>query len=282
MIDPKRLATTLARADRLVVLEDEFDDAPVLYETTDRRDIDPLLAVLRFSPLEAEFSVVLGCGEPVIDLYGDGARIARIYVYGGVDADISVRDTETEIVDVRAWLDWFDARGIRGPREEYEETLTRKRESEERYARWRAALSEDIRKAWAKVDPEEGEMKARVAFRAALSETLPDPRTRIQRLMELYGYESYGWFLIPSYEFHAGQLLDEFDVDTLVDALEPASAPPARLAGAARLFCGWRLDEARLPHLARLPPAYKAALWAQVKNDPDENKVAIARHYLGA
>ena len=113
------LDAKMAVADQIIVLELPVPNSKVLFSSTDRKDLDALMAaahIVEGAPYE-----YCGClGSPVIRLYRKGTLLVEFSNQGGTLIRCSLWASDAPVKDREAWLRWFDDRGMTKPRQEYQ------------------------------------------------------------------------------------------------------------------------------------------------------------------
>jgi hypothetical protein len=118
---PEDLAELIDRAEKLVVLQEPFDGAEVLFESSERSDLDALKSSLRVERPQPNHYVHCKCdGTPAILFYANGQVIGQLTNHHAKFVRCSLWKSDAYLLDAEAFLKWFDERNILGPRREYE------------------------------------------------------------------------------------------------------------------------------------------------------------------
>lgn len=265
----------LARADRIVVTESPTADARILFDSTEKRDLEDLRTSLHLET-PAELSHCMCIGTPALHVYERGATVLQLTNHHGLAVRCSLWTSDVPIADTEKWLSWFDERGIRGPRREFEH-MTRQHAHEQRaWNDWVSAMPAPLRTVWDDALGQFGSVDV-APLRAALERDIPDERGRILALLEWFGWGAGSWSGYPSYESAAEELLLGYSTVSLAKTLESTKLSPAQREGAARLFAGWSFSQQRPRGMNEVPDALKKMLWAHVSAMEDEDKIARAR-----
>lgn len=237
-VDIAGLKAEIARADTITVTPDPYS-AMVLYRSADRKDIAGFAEALQLAQPEPGTGFHCMCvGSPAIRLYRGETELVLITNHHGKSVRASLWSSDVMLQDVERWLQWFDERGIAGPRREAEEAAERAKRSEMAYSRWLTAMPSCLRPFW-RPDINWGRPQDAEPLRKALSEAISDPRERAQALFAWYGSGMGPWSGFPAYEEGAENLLLDLSVPVLIAAAEDPALTGAQLEGAARLFGGW-------------------------------------------
>ena len=89
----------------------------------------------------------------------------------------------------------------------------------------------------------------------SLSAAYPEPQARILALFRWFGRGAGPWTGFPVYEQLAEQILLQFPVEELIDALQDAPLSEEHLEGAARFFAGWAFANRASGEGVQLPPS---------------------------
>jgi hypothetical protein len=116
-IRPEELAELIDRADTVLVINVPFSDA-ILYQSSERRDLDALKAASRVVPTSAGYCMCFG--EPAIELRAKGEVIGHFTNHHGDTLRYKRWNSDAPVADPEAFVRWFEERGIKGPRREWE------------------------------------------------------------------------------------------------------------------------------------------------------------------
>lgn len=120
-VKPKQLYQLIEGADRLIVKDSPLQDAKVLFESTDRKDLDALKRSLVIEKPK-EWFYCMCIGTPAIYLYRGDKELGLLTNHHGISVRLSLWSSDAPVMDTEKWLVWFDERSIPGPRKEVEET----------------------------------------------------------------------------------------------------------------------------------------------------------------
>jgi hypothetical protein len=273
-VEPEKLREVLGEADRMVVSEGPRPNSPILFTSTEAKDIAEFNDALTVIPPDG-LSHCMCDGTPAVRLYRGDTELALVTNHHGHAVRCSLWDSDAELVDCEKWLRWFDERNLPQPRKEVEAAKVRAEESRARYTRWLSAMPTCVRAAWeqAKHDPMGPECHH---FRQPLADGFPNVR---QRIRVLYGWNGSGagpWSGYPAYESIAEELLLDFPTPDLVAAAQMDDLTDAEIEGAARLFASWNFAKKRPDDLQRLPLALKQTLLEHARRSTNEDNVRRA------
>jgi hypothetical protein len=256
-VQPDELARLIDRADKLVVLQGPWDGSAVLFESSDRRDLDALKSSLRVERPEQDLHCMCD-GTPAIFLYANGEKVGQLTNHHGELIRCSLWRSDARLVDAEAFLRWFDDRKLPGPRKEYEAGLEQYRKSQDYERKWVEAMPTALQPLWPAArrsfDPD------LTPLRKALAEQLPAKNDRILALFTWYGSGAGPWSGYPSYEDVAENMLLDYSSAELLAVVEGRKLTEAQTEGAARLFGGWTFSQRRPNDRRLLPAGLKASL----------------------
>lgn len=234
-MQPRDLTRLIDRADKVVVLQRPCGGCGVLFESSDRRDLDTLKASLRVEMPERHLHCMCD-GTPAIFLYANGEKIGEITNHHTMLIRCSLWESDARLVDAQAFLKWFDDRNIPGPRREYEAGLERDKKWQADERKWVGAMPAALKPLWPAIDPLNPDLNP---LRKALAEQLPEKTDRILALFSWYGSGAGPWSGFPSYEGVAEKMLLDYTTVDLLSAIENKELTEAQTEGVARLFGGW-------------------------------------------
>ena len=184
-VRPGDLSKLIDGADRIVVKGVPTIDSPILFESHQRRDLDELKASLKVRP--PKDPIRCNCsGSPAIYLFTGDRQVGLITNQHGEMIRSDLWKTDAPLADPSPFLDWFEKRGMAGPREAY----ARGRKVEETFGaahrKWIEAMPSVIRPLWEAALKEvrwfkDGEL------REALARGIPDRDERIRAVFAWYG-----------------------------------------------------------------------------------------------
>jgi len=111
-----------------------------------------------------------------------------------------------------------------------------------------------------------------------LRNAIPEKTEQIRALLIWFGSGAGPWSGFPSYESAAKELLLDYKIAELVDALDYSKLSPELAEGAARLFGGWSFSKKYPKGIKCVPKELREALWNHVKDTEDEDKLRRAKH----
>jgi hypothetical protein len=272
------LGKLIDRADRLIVLQEPWDGAAVLFESSKRRDLSALKASLRVERPE-QYLHCMCFGTPAIFLYANGRKIGQVTNHHAHLVRCSLWESDARLENPEAFLKWFDERNIPGPRKEYEEGLKRDKEYQGYEQKWVEGMPAGLRPLWP---------AARCSshpdfelLRNALAEQLPEKSACILALFSWYGSGAGPWSGYPSYEDIAEKMLLDYSTDELLAAVEGKEQTEAQTEGVARLFGGWTFSQLRPNDYSLLSADLKARLLKHSLASADDDKRGRARRAFG-
>jgi hypothetical protein len=272
---PEDLRKILASADKIVVKASPKRWSTILFESTDKKDLEDLWRSLALEP-PAEWFHCMCDGTPAMYVYERGCESVLLTNHHGVSIRCSLWDSDVRITDTEKWLSWFDERRIPGPRREVEAMRAREAQSNKDWERWLTAMPKALRAVWSSALLDFGRVDLG-PLRSELERSIPGRSERILALLEWFGSGSGPWSGFPSYEIAAENLLLDFSTTDIVSATQSSTLSPAQTEGAARLFGGWSFGRQRPEGLKEVPVALKKELWLHTQNTKDKDKFLRAR-----
>lgn len=278
------LAAQIDQADQMIVYSEGFRREFVIYRSANRRDFDDLKTAITLRD-EGGPGMCACIDGPEIALLKDGNEIAAVWNHEGTAIGSSVWEGEWETNDSDRWLHWFDARGIKSPRQSYEERLAQQKQEVENEKRWMAAMPSSIRPLWNDVrkqlyDPPIKD-EALKPLNKALVRQFPDQNDRIRALFSWFGSGAGPWSGVPVDEEVAERLLLQYSTNALISGAETAALNEQQLEGAARIFGSWSLEHERPGERSLLPSDLKRTLLEHCLKSTDQDKVERAKAAFG-
>jgi hypothetical protein len=277
---PEDLAALIDQADKLVVLDTRSEELPVLFESSDRRDLEELKTSLRVNPSEEGKYCTCGYGSPTIVLYANGEKIGEIANHHLRWIRCSLWQNRAVVGDAEAFLKWFDDRDILNARMEYEIRLEETTTWKDNKQRWLEAMPPAIRR---RGPPERQGLRRinAVPFREVLARDMPDRNERILALFAWFGSGAGHWSGYPTYESLPQEMLLEYPTADLLAAVEGKELTAAQTEGVARLFASFTFSRLRPNDLQMLPAGLRARLLEHSLASPDQDKRERARKAFG-
>jgi hypothetical protein len=272
---PEELRKILAHADKIVVKASPTRWSTILFESTDKKDLEDLWGSLALEPPSEWFHCMCD-GTPAIYVYERGRERVELTNHHGLSIRCSLWDSDVRITDTEKWLLWFDERRISGPRQEVEAMRDQQAQHKKDWERWLNAMPKALGEVWSSAFGEFGRVDLD-PLRSQLERSMPDRGERILALLEWFGSGSGPWSGFPSYEMAAENLLLDFSTIEILSATRSKKLSPTQTEGAARLFAGWSFTEQRPEGLKELPEALKKDLWLHIQNTKDNDKLRRAR-----
>lgn len=275
-VDPGKLACLIRQADKIVVYEGPMDGSPILFISTNPKDIAEFNDALNVIRPKTEFSCAC-FGTPAVRLYKGNSELALITNHHGFSVRCSLWESDAELKDSDQWLKWFDKHNIPGPRREYDDSAERAKKAKVSYQHWIAAMPKSIGPLWNKANNNPASVDVTI-LRPAIIEEFSDPHQRALALFSWYGSGAGPWSGYPSYEHVAEKLLFDISIPELIAAAEEENLTEAQLEGAARLFGGWEFSRWHAEEQKLLPAALKKRLLDHSMKSSDEDKLGRAHH----
>ena len=281
VISPSELSELIHKADKLVVYHGEGEHK-VIFTSSNRRDLEELNASIVIQPGDGMLCACLG--GPVIALFRQGKQIGYLTNQFGHAIRTSLWEMDAVIQDQQKWLHWFDARGIKGPRREFEREMAEAKRSQAAEERWMKAMPASMRDPWERMSYDPIMRPDITPLITGLEKEIPDQKQRIRALLGLFGSGAGPWSGYPAYESVVEDMLLEYSTADLLSAITTAgdSLSDAQIEGAARLLGGWDFGQKRPGDRALIPASLKKMLLEHSLKSRDQDKVGRARHAFGS
>ncbi len=273
-----KLYELVRSADRIVVTYGSESEKKVLFDSSQKADLEAFLSALVLEiPEEWRSSI---CADPTVTLYKDGKKIGYIGDVSGREVKTSVWDGNAVIADQEKWLRWFDERNMPMVRKERDHVVAAEKKDAEEEARWYAAMPRGIK------GPFEEQRyylygvpspKLNKTVMSILEKEYPDKRERIGALLYWFGSGAGPWSGYPSYESIAQGYLLTFATQDILAALNDRKLDDRHVEGASRLFAGWDFYRTRPQDLDLIPKTMKERFLDHALKSGDEDKIERAK-----
>jgi len=274
---------SIRKADRVVVRdwsEETRKRDKVLYESKERADIDALgRAVSLRVPEDWTHCMCLGSVE--VTLYTGENLLGSFTNQHTRNIRCSLWQSDAELADPEAFVSWFDARNMTGPRTEYDELKQQEAEFEAVQAKWLAAMPKCLIPLWterARYGPQALDLEP---FRTTLATEIADRNERVLALLEWYGWEGGSWSEYYDFEGVAKALLMDYPTAVLNAIGSSMELNYAQTKGLARLFTDETFRYQRRDELADLSHRLKRRLREHAHASEDEGEIAAVQHAFG-
>jgi len=217
----------------------------------------------------------------VIRLFKKDKEIGEIDLFPGTTISFTNWSSNAEISNTAEWFEWLDRRGIKAPREVFDQEAAEGRKYRAAEERWMKAMPSSLVPLWPS-DSQEisiGEYET-APFDFALSKEFPDKNTRILKLMAWFGNGMGPWSGFPDYEIVPARMLQKYSTPELIAAVSSRTLHEDETEGAARLFAGWEFNQSRPQDSALLPAELKRHLLEHSLKSTDEDKRQRAEYWL--
>ena len=280
-VRPSQLYALLEKADQVIVSEPEVGEgkARVLFSSSNPKDIFELREAITLEP-PGEWFVCACIGSPEIRLLQKRKELAFLSNQHGTVLHTSLWSGEARIKDPEKWLHWFDARGIAGPRKEFEEAVAGEKESQAAEERWVKAMPASLRPLWPNFQESLDPTSLHPGHKnldLALAKEFPVTQQRIRALLSWYGSGEGPWSGFPMYEEVAEEMLLDYSTAEILAAAQSSDLSDQELEGLARLLGDWTFNQRRPADNALIPVELKQRLLQHALESSDEDKVSRAR-----
>jgi hypothetical protein len=274
------LYVLIDQADEMVVYSEGFKREFVICRSSHRKDFDELKSAITLRRKGGPF--VCACMDgPEISLLKNKKEIAAIWNHEGTAIGSSVWNGDWENSDPDRWLRWFDARGMKGAREFYNQMQSQYRKSAVDERRWLNAMPSSLKPLWSKALSQyqpPTEFPDLKPLNDALVNQYPDPYDRIRALIAWFGSGAGPWSGSPGYEEIAAGLLHQYPTSELIRAVESRNLTDQELEGAAKILASWTTVPDRTP----IPAELRRTLLNHCLKSSDQDKVAAAKKAFGS
>lgn len=278
----RQLDQFLSRVDRIRVIDGGVADGEVLgtdvlLDVHGRDHAQALSGALRISEDPGGFGRCMCLGDPGLELFEGSQRLATLGHHHGLAIRWHGWKSDARLLAADPILDWFSARGVHGPRAEFDEAAATSQRAKAQATRWVDAMPRSLRQYW----PERHDCptSADPEMAAALASEFPESVTRARVLLEWLGHGSGLWSGHPAYESVPELLLLLLPLDVLLASAETARGPG--IEGAARLFGGWAMSQRHPNAAGQLPPPVRQRLLEHALASTSEDKHIRARAAFG-
>ncbi|MFN7732304.1 MAG: hypothetical protein ACK5OB_10380 [Pirellula sp.] len=248
----------LARLSRVRVLEGGMAYGrpltnTVLLDISMESDLEELKRALEI--LDGPAGHCYCCGEPTLEfLSSQNESIAVIGLHHGHSVRWEAWKDDAELLDGRRLLNWLAQRGVPGPLDKFLDGLRKDEQSRAAWQRWQSAMPDCLKQLTAEVWQRIQETNDLTPVRESLRTAYPDLSAQILSLFRWFGTGAGPWTGFPVYERLAEEILLQYPVEELVEALQNASLSEEELEGASRFFAGWAFVHRTAKHEVQLPP----------------------------
>ena len=256
------------------------EEENTLLDLRNEEVVSKIAQSIEINPDESGFHCMC-CGNPTLEFYHDETLVASLGFHharslrwlGGEwegNGGLLTKDSADFLVK------WMDDNGVSGPRKERGEMEAYRIQSEKDWNRWIAAMPESLKPIWEDAFGSFGDVNTE-PLRKALEEEYPNQKERILSLFNWYGAGAGPWSGYPAYESAAEELLLEYEVEDLIEAIgDIHGLSSTQIEGAARLFGDWSFSQRKPDGRNKIPDSFKEVFWNQVKDTKDEDKLERA------
>ena len=253
-VDPNRLMQLILNAQRIEVKDSPRPNSNILFESSQRKDIEDLSrALVVVVPPQEHHCMCLG--TPAIYLYNRNNKLfLTITNHHGQNVRCSIWDSDAPIVNQEAFLHWFDARGMAGPRSEVHAARARTEKSYQDKERWRQAMPPGLERVWEETSNAFGNRNAAALYHV-LVENVPERKHQVLSLLQWFGSGAGPWSGFPAYETAPENMLIHFySVPEILLVLQEFPLTAEQVEGAARLLGGYTFRKHYEAHPEDLVP----------------------------
>ncbi|MBZ5648937.1 MAG: hypothetical protein LAO18_00475 [Acidobacteriia bacterium] len=269
------LFALIDQADEMVVYSEGFKREFVVYRSSSRKDFEQLKSAITLKRTGGPFQCACMDG-PEIALLKNKKEIATVWNHEGTAIGSSVWNGDWYNGDADRWLRWFDARGMTGAREFFNQVHREEIRAKEDERRWLKTMPSSLKPLWSNAVSQyqpPGKYPNLEPLNLALAKQYADISGRIRALMAWYGSGAGPWSGFPGYEEIAEKLLRQYPAKVLIEAVESRNLTDQELEGAARIFGGWTPVRDSTP----IPADLRHALLEHCLKSSDQDKVERAQ-----
>jgi hypothetical protein len=244
------------RSSRIVVknLSQNDSDATILYESSDKADVMTLRDTLESCVEEPMFLSQCMCVDKIVIFLYDGEDRNELLQISNHPGSKSIRCSlyanDLPVINRERWLQWFDDRNIRGPREVISRMAMREKHHVQAYRKWVLAMPQYLKGAWKKHENSVSfDGRCPDDLRSALHRNLSGKtvQEKITDILIWYGSTGDQCGDRPIYERVVEALLLDFDVQDIFDAIVICNSrcmiDTRLMHGAVKLFSGSRFQK---------------------------------------
>jgi hypothetical protein len=245
-VRPAELQLLIGRADRVVVYGNGTPYSAV-YSSANPKDLLELQEALAVQSPKSWFRCAC-YPELQVELSRKGKELGVIEIEENLTIGFSQWSGDARPANRWRLLQWFDARGIQGPRRSYDRNLAIRKADRLASRRWLSGMPSTLRPLWPNLmrDPDwyNSSVNAAIertanALTPSLTEQYPDARQRVRALFSWFGSGAGPWSGFPVAEEVPAHLLLQYMPQDLVSALEAPALTDREMEGAARFFSGY-------------------------------------------
>lgn len=250
------------------------EEEKTLLDLRDPKQIAELVQGIQIDSSGSGFHCMC-CGNPTLEFYRDDVLMVSLGFHHGRSlrwADGKWAADALMTMDSADFLiEWLADHGIRGPKDEIEESVRIQEESERSQERWLEAMPESLKPFWSDMgNPFKSNINKKMD--AALNKQFTNKNTRILALLHWYGSGEGPWSGFPSYESVAEELLLLHETRDVLAAVENGELTEQQTEGLARLLGGWDFSQKRPNDLRLVSAELKARLLEHSLKTDDEDK----------
>jgi hypothetical protein len=277
-VEPSQLYESIKQSDRMVIKEYGRDGEAILFESSDRQDLESFSkSLVLVKPLPGTLFHCMCSGSPVVYFYKGTNETVHVSNHHGKSIRCSLWTSDVNIEDIDKWAQWFDEHGISSIKEAIAESKIRMEEIRKEREAWEKVMPEELLPTWKKyVDYSTGTEKIRPIAKK-LKRVIPDQNERILVLLQWFGSGAGPWSGYPSYEGTVETMLLDYSTSEILSAIQSVSLTHAQIEGGARLFGGWDFSKERPDDLNEVPEEMKQMFWNHVKSTEDDDKLSRAK-----
>jgi len=308
------LAKALEKIEQIKVIEEfapyegAFPEPKIIFESKSKMDIEALKQSLDVNfpkikvdiDINVNFSAALQEGafcpylndNPIIHLYKNNQRFGYIATHRNCSSiQLYLCDENTlinnpkglfvlfSINDTEKWLSWFDERGILKPRKERDDIKEIVADLKKTWDKWVSSMPKGMtEKKWDELSIDYMGNTETSALHTLFKESIPNKNERIRSLLLWFASGSGPWSGYPSYETVVSDVLLDYKIIELVNAIDLELLTPAVAEGAARLFCSSGFFNKYPRGIKKLPKNLKEALLEHIKQTGNQDKMAKILH----
>lgn len=175
------------------------------------------------------------------------------------------------------FLNYLDSMGISEPLKNWQEDQERRKESERRLSEWKSVAPKTLITYLESTNPDAwGQFDE--SLLQQLNEEIPETKTLILRLFQLYGTGFNRWSGVPVYETIPGHILLGVNIDFLNNIFETEDLSKEQKEGMARLLSGWDFEQQRKSDIEKVKPELKDELLRHLEEMGNEDKTNQFKH----
>jgi hypothetical protein len=283
-VNEQQLLTVLKSVTRIRVAKDCFENAPILYESANPKDIDSFKRSMVLAPIMKRYRCAC-FGSITVMLYQDEELLLTITSQHGELIRTSLWKSDALLAKPSMWAKWLLDRGISQVQDELAEAARSRSmpidEEQERYGTWVESMPPPLLlffvSSTRSFDDFDIKSIRQVLRNSALSDT-----EQILALLKWFGSCINDWDHPPQFEEIPPKLLASYQFQDIIDAVHSCKLDHRQLNGLARLFSHSGFSQQFTEELRlKVPGTTKTVIVEHIKSLNDLHKLRRISQVFG-